>query len=283
MTKPTVYRIQLHDGSLPGQPLPPERGLFELRDAEWRLHFRHLDPAVTCGLLRSDVEVRAIDRRRCLITLSGRDTPEFTLHLVVRARARRVRADIEHRRNRLGRERELLDAVRDGRWWRDDRIFDRFGPLKTVSITGARYLGGLARTVRVKPTRGRSGDGFRPAGHLSSRMAHAPCDRVGSGRNGCGRRGRRAFGDRYEIATNRARDATHHGSSVRRICGPLRGVGVDRRRASCAAGSHSRELARSDAPRGVGLVRLLSGKRRFVPECRSAGDAHDADRGCGKR
>ncbi len=153
MTKPTVYRIQLHDGSLPGQPLPPERGLFELRDAEWRLHFRHLDPAVTCGLLRSDVEVRAIDRRRCLITLSGRDTPEFTLHLVVRARARRVRADIEHRRNRLGRERELLDAVRDGRWWRDDRIFDRFGPLKTVSITGARYLGGLARTVRVKPTR----------------------------------------------------------------------------------------------------------------------------------
>jgi hypothetical protein len=153
MTKPSVYRIQLHDGMPLGRALPPERGLFELRDAEWRLHFPHLESTIACGLLRADVEVRAVDRHRSLITLSGRDEPGFTLHLVVWARAHGLRADFEHRRLRLDQSRATLEAVQRGEWWRDDRVFERLGPLKTVSLTGVRYLGGLARTTRVKSTR----------------------------------------------------------------------------------------------------------------------------------
>ena len=153
MTKPTLYRIQLHDGSPAGHVLPPERGLFELCDAEWRLHFRHLEPAIACGLLRSDFEIHALGRRRCLVTISGGDDHDFTVHLALRARADRVRADLERRRARLDRSRELLEAVERGEWWRDDRVFERFGSMGTISIVDVRYLGGLSRTTRVKSTR----------------------------------------------------------------------------------------------------------------------------------
>jgi hypothetical protein len=153
MPRPSVYRIHVHDGAPGGIALPPERGLFELRDSEWRLHFRHLESTISCGLRRSGFDVRSIDRRRSLVTLSGRDEPVFTLQLLLWARARSIRTDFERRLARLDETRDALEAVERGEWWRDARVFERFGPLGTMSLTGVRYRGGLPRTSKVKTTR----------------------------------------------------------------------------------------------------------------------------------
>ncbi len=129
--------------------------MFELTDVDWRLHFRHLDATIACGLLRSTVDVGPIGKRRCLLTLTNADQPAFLVHLVVRARPRKVRADVEARMEGLEGGRELAAAIAAGQWWRDPAAFEQWGACRAHSIVGVRYLDGLPRTTKVKSTRSR--------------------------------------------------------------------------------------------------------------------------------
>jgi hypothetical protein len=147
------YALVRFRTSLPAHPAPATGGRLQLTDAEWRVVFHPPRPGIRCGLLRSRIDVEPVTRHRCRVTVHDRDTDEFRGSFVVRARARRVRADVDRRMAVLDRAGDVIASVEDGQWWRDVRRFDGLGWARTASVAGVRCRGGRWGADTVAPTR----------------------------------------------------------------------------------------------------------------------------------
>jgi len=152
VTRTSSYPVEHVSGSLPIRVVAAPEAVFQLTDTEWRILFRDALPGTACGLLRSDVAVEPLDRRRCEVTLSGEGPPAFRGRLVVRAPATTVRGDLETRRAALDRAGTVTEAVERGAWWLDPARFDGYGPLGTTSVVGVR-LRDVQPGPSVRPAR----------------------------------------------------------------------------------------------------------------------------------
>ncbi|MGH9208828.1 MAG: hypothetical protein ACRD1G_20165, partial [Acidimicrobiales bacterium] len=151
MAKISTYRLDSY--GRPPEAVDAAGGIFQLSDAEWRLLFSDSRSGVTCGLLRSQLEVEPVSRRRCRVVVRDDFQGGFRATFVVRARARRVRSDLRDRLKSLRRSREVMAAVDAGQWWRDVRSFDGAGGSLTRSVAGVGCQGGRWESGRVKRTR----------------------------------------------------------------------------------------------------------------------------------
>jgi hypothetical protein len=151
MAKISTYRLDSY--GRPPEAVDASGGLFQLSDAEWRLLFNGSRSGVTCGLLRSWPDVEPVGRWRCRVAVRDDLEGGFRATFVVRARARRVRADLRDRLKSLHRSREVIAAVDGGQWWQDVRSFDGAGGSLTRSVAGVRCQGGRWESGRAKRTR----------------------------------------------------------------------------------------------------------------------------------
>ncbi len=153
MGRTVSYPLVGFRASLPAHPAPATGGRLQFTDTEWRLVFRPPRPGVRCGLLRLRIEVEPEARRRCRVTVHDRDSGDLRGSFVVRARARRVQADIDRRLAALDRAADTVASVDAGRWWMDGRAFDDLGRSRTASVAGVRCRGGTWGPDAVAPSR----------------------------------------------------------------------------------------------------------------------------------
>jgi hypothetical protein len=157
----TTYRLDSYGP--PREDIEVE-GLFQLTDVSWHLLFDGSQSGVSCGLLRSDIEVEATGPRRCRVTVGEKGDSQFQASFVVRADADDLQADLSNRRASLDRAADVIAAVEAGEWWKDSRVFDSLGPSRTRSVAGVRSLGGKWGTRRIKATRHARVMDFGPRG-----------------------------------------------------------------------------------------------------------------------
>ncbi len=116
--------------------IPGREGVFQLSDATWSLVFRRPHGAVTCGLLRSGVTVEDRGWRKCQVSITAIDEPDFQTSFVAHASGRKLRAELERRQQKLERAVAVEVGVQAGQWWRDRRVFGQFGRSGAVSVAG---------------------------------------------------------------------------------------------------------------------------------------------------
>jgi hypothetical protein len=152
VTRVSTYRLDSYGP--PDEIAAPMGGLFQLSDDSWRLVFAVPDAGVSCGLLRSRVEVAETNRRRrCRVTVAEDGANGLHSTFVVRARARDVRDDLCGRFASLDRAADLVAAVEAGEWWKGSGAFDALGWSGTASIAGVRSVGGSWGASRITRTR----------------------------------------------------------------------------------------------------------------------------------
>lgn len=152
MSKTKSYRLDSQGP--PGRPEPPNGGTFRLSDGSWSLVYGPTGGGVTCGLLRSRVEVQATRRRRrCRVTVTEEGESGLTATFVLRARAADVRVDLEGRLASIDRASEVITAVEGGAWWRGADAFAALGWSRTLSVAGVRRIGGDGEAGRARPMR----------------------------------------------------------------------------------------------------------------------------------
>jgi hypothetical protein len=153
MAKVSTYALENYVGGHPPGEVHAPEGLFQLSDAEWHVLFRDSRSGLTCGLLRSTVEVEEAGRRHCRVTISDDADGGFSGSFVLRARADDLRTDLGNRISSLQRSGEVIAAVGEGQWWRDIRVFDTLGWSRTRSIAGVHCRGGEWGKSRIKRSR----------------------------------------------------------------------------------------------------------------------------------
>ena len=162
MPKMATYRLDRYDGGLSQQPEPSDEGMLRLSDTHWILTFTDQDVGVSGGLLRSELSVEAVDRRRSVLRLTSEGSGSCSMVLL--APAQKVKEVVTLRMANLARTCNAVDGVADGQWWRDSRVFAELGPLHATSIGGVRYEGGWWKDDRVRPNRRRAVLDFGPEG-----------------------------------------------------------------------------------------------------------------------
>lgn len=163
MPKMVTYRVDGYDGGLNELPEPSAEGTLQLSDTRWSLTFPDHEVGVSGGLLRSEFDIEAVDRRRSVLRLRT-DGGAGTCSMIVLAPAKKVEKIVALRLAELTRLCQDTDGAARGQWWRDSQAFSELGPLHTVSIGGVRYEGGWWRDDRVRPTRRRAVLDFTPEG-----------------------------------------------------------------------------------------------------------------------
>lgn len=151
MPKMATYRLDRYDGGLSQQPEPSDEGMLRLSDTHWILTFTDQDVGVSGGLLRSELSVEAVDRRRSVLRLTSEGSGSCSMVLL--APAQKVKEVVTLRMANLARTCNAVDGVADGQWWRDSRVFSELGPLHTTSIGSVRYEGGWWKDDRVRRNR----------------------------------------------------------------------------------------------------------------------------------
>jgi hypothetical protein len=154
MTKDSTYqvaRLEVSDPSLRSVAVGSE-GVFQLTDVNWRLMFRDPKRGLSCGLLRSQLQVEPMDRRTCRVSISDDSSEGFNGSVILNAPAERVQFDLHRRLVSLGHSGEVIAAVGKGEWWRYAQIFDRFNWSHRCSIAGVRYRAGWWGTGKIKPS-----------------------------------------------------------------------------------------------------------------------------------
>ncbi len=163
MANVSTYRLDSYGPA--GRPEPPRGGIFQLSDASWHLVFEPPRSGVSCGLLRSLVEVQTTRRgRRCRVMVAEEGGDGFEATFVLRARADAVRADLRRRHQSLDQAAEVVAAVEGGEWWRGADAFDGLGWSATRSLAGVRCIGGDWESDGLGPTRRAKVLDFGPGG-----------------------------------------------------------------------------------------------------------------------
>ena len=154
MTKDSIYSVARIDGL--GTPLPTvstERDCaFELTDSRWRLIFRDGRTGLSGGLFHGRLAVEDAAGRACRVTIEDVSGPGFHATVVVRARAAKVRKDLEARLASLERSGEIVANVEAGSWWLDSRVFDDLDWSQRRSLAGVSYRAGWWGTGRLQPS-----------------------------------------------------------------------------------------------------------------------------------
>ena len=154
MTKTSTYGIdRIERLSHPLPILGSEReAVFQLSDTSWRLMFHDSGRCMSCGLLRSKLEVEYVDSRTCRLSVTGDDSDGFQGAVVLIAPARKVKADLAARKASLEHAGKVVAAVQSGSWWWDARVFDGLDWSERCSVAGVRYRAGWWGTGRISPS-----------------------------------------------------------------------------------------------------------------------------------